>query len=585
MYGGKKYDFKALFRLLRFASDYRKQMLIGLGLSVLLAVLDSARPYLTKIAVDDYILQARASGFLLLMLIMTGLLLVQALFQYAFAYLANWLGQRVIRDLRVKLFAHMLYFRLKYFDDTPVGLLVTRSVNDIETIAVIFSDGVLVVFGDLLRLVVIVGVMLYMNWRLSLVVFAIFPVLYWIMRWFQRAIKRAYESIRSAVARLNTFVQERLSAMHIVQLFNREQAEYEKFSAINAGHRDAQIRMVLYFSFFFPIINLLASIALGLIIWYGCARAVLGKAVSIGDMVAFISFVQLLFRPMRQIADRFNTMQNGLLSAARVWRIIDLDETLPNRGTHAVDKASGGVCFRDVHFSYVEGEPVLKGVTFEVRPGETLAIVGATGSGKSTIANLLLRFYDVQKGSISIDGVALKDWDLKNLRKHIAIVLQDIFLFSDSIYRNVVLELDVSLERVVEAAREIGIHDFIAGLPGGYGYDVRERGVTLSVGQRQLLSLLRAYVCNASILILDEATSSVDPNTEERVQRAIDRVAEGRTSIIIAHRLASVQNADKIMVMHAGKVVETGTPGELLHKKNGVYRKLFETQFESFKKT
>ena len=575
----KKYDFKALFRLLSFARGSRTQMYTGIGLSLVLSALQSARPYLTKIAVDDYVLQSKAKGFLLFILIMVGLLFAQAVFQYFFTYLANWIGQQIIRDMRVKLLEHIVYFRLKYFDQTPLGVLVTRSVNDIETIAMIFSDGILVIFGDVLNLIVVASVMLHMNWRLSLIVFALLPLLLWIVRWFQRAIKKSYQEVRTQVARLNTFAQERLSGMRIVQVFNREEAEYEKFKTINKCHRDAQIQTVLYFSFFFPIIDLLSAIALGCVIWYGGLQAVLNQTVSVGDMIAFITFIQLLFRPMRQIADKFNSMQSGLVSANRVWHIIDLDQAMPNRGTHTATQVAGAIHFRDVHFSYTEGEAVLKGISFDIKAGENAAIVGATGAGKSTIINLLSRFYHIQKGEISIDGVLLEEWDVKNLRAQIAFVPQDVFLFSDSIYNNIVLELDIPMEEVIEAAREIGVHDFIMNLPGGYDYNVRERGMTLSVGQRQLLSFLRAYVADKPILILDEATSSVDPHTEKLIQNATDKLTQGRTSILIAHRLTTVQNADKIIVMEAGKIQEIGTHDALLRKGEGVYHRLFKAQF------
>lgn len=576
----KKYDFKALFRLLRFGRDYRKQLRSGLLCSLILSVLESARPYLTKIAVDDYILEKNAHGFALFILLMIGLLLLQALFQYAFTYLASWLGQQVIRDLRVRLFERLIYFKSQYFDKTPIGVLVTRSVNDIETIAMIFSDGILVVFGDVLRLIVIACVMVHMNWRLSLIVFAVLPLLLWIVRWFQRAIKKSYQAVRNQVARLNTFVQERLSGMRIVQAFNREQAEFRKFKVINGAHLDAQIRTVLYFSLFFPLIDLLSAIALGLVLWYGGLQVALTHAVSVGDMIAFIAFIQLLFRPMRQIADKFNGMQSGLVSANRVWKIMDMDEGMPNRGTHKAEALSGAIRFEDVHFSYVEREAVLKGVSFEVKPGERVAIVGATGAGKSTIISLLSRLYDIQKGDIFIDGVAIKRWDLRNLREHIAFVLQDVFLFSDSIYNNIVMEAAIPLEQVIEAATAIGVHDFIESLPGGYDYNVRERGKTLSVGQRQLLSFLRAYLADKSLLILDEATASVDPHTEKLIRRATDKLSRGRTSIIIAHRLTTIQNADKIIVMEAGQIVEIGTHEALLKKKNGAYRTLFKAQFQ-----
>ena len=577
-----KYDFKSLFRIIKIAGNYKFHFCIALLSSFFLAIAASARPYLTKIAIDDYIIQREYSGFLTIILLIGMVVVSQVFIQYAFIYLANWLGQQVIKDLRVQLFNKIMSFRLKYYDRIPVGVLVTRSINDIETIAMIFSDGILVIFGDILKLVIICGVMLLMNWELSLIIFCIIPVVIFATRWFQQKIKSSFQDIRNQVAALNTFVHERLSGITLIQVFNREQAEYEKFKKINKRHRAAHIKTIFYFSFFFPIIDVLSSVGLGMLIWYG-GRNIINESVSIGDLIAFIAFIQILFRPMRQIADKFNQMQNGLVSAHRVLKIIDENETIEAIGDNGELLASniqGKIEFKNVRFSYVKGEEVLKGITFSINPGETVAIVGSTGAGKSTIINLINRFYEILDGEIYIDDQPLKKYQIQSLRKNIATVLQDVFLFSDSILNNISLHAPIEKDKIIEAAKQIGIHDFITSLPDGYQFDIKERGNMLSVGQRQLISFLRAYVSNPSILIFDEATSSVDPNTEELIQIATQKITKNRTSIVIAHRLSTIQKANKIIVMDNGEIVETGNHHSLLEKK-GIYFKLFQAQFSN----
>ena len=573
-----KYDFRSLFRIIKISGNYKFHLGIAISSSFFLALVMSARPYLTKIAIDDHIIKQEYSGFVTIILLIGIVVVLQVFVQYVFMYLANWLGQQVIKDLRVELFNKIISFRLKYYDRTPVGVLVTRSINDIETISMIFSDGILVIFGDILRLVIICGVMFWMNWELSLIIFCIIPVVILTTRWFQGKIKSSFQDIRNQVAALNTFVQERLSGMVLVQIFNRELAEYVKFKEINKKHRVAHVKTILYFSLFFPLIDLLYSVGLGMLIWYGGVNAINGQSVSIGELVAFITFIQILFRPMRQIADKFNQMQNGLVSAHRVLKIIDEKQTIEDSGELLDSKIKGKIEFRDVKFSYVDAEEVLKGVSFSINPGETIAIVGATGAGKSTIINLINRFYEISGGEIYIDDQLLKNYQIQSLRKNIATVLQDVFLFSGSILSNISLYTEIGKDKIIEASKEIGIHDFITSLPNGYHFDVKERGAMLSIGQRQLISFLRAYVSNPSILILDEATSSVDPNTEELIQTATQKITKNRTSIVIAHRLSTIKRSSKIIVMDNGIIAESGNHHSLLEKK-GIYFKLFQTQF------
>ena len=475
----------------------------------------------------------------------------------------------------------MLQFKMKYYDKSAVGRLVTRAVSDIETISSIFSQGLFMIISDLLKMIVVLGFMFYKSWQLTLLVITVLPFIIYATRVFQKKMKIAFEDVRTQVADLNTFVQERITGMKIVQLFNREKSEYNNFKNINDRHRKAWVKTVWYNSIFFPIAEMSTSITVGLIVWFGGLQAVNDNPnITLGEIIAFIELSQMLFRPLRQIADKFNTLQMGMVAANRVFGILDTDSTISDEGEKQLQSIKGDIEFKNVRFSYVEGEDVLRGVNFTAKAGETIAIVGATGAGKSTIINLLNRFYEIDSGTIAVDGIDIKDVTIKSLRSEIAVVLQNVFLFADTIMHNIKLDNpDIIEDDVITAAKQIGIHDFISSLPNGYHYNVKERGVMLSSGQRQLISFLRAYVSNPSILVLDEATSSVDTYSEQLIQEATDKITKGRTSIVIAHRLATIKKADKIMVMDSGEIVEMGTHDELLLKENGHYRKLYEVQF------
>lgn len=579
---GKAFDFKLFGRLIKYAKNYRFIFYFVVFIAIAISAVAILRPYLLKLTIDGPVKGKDPNLLLIFILLMFGSLLLEVLFQLAFIFYANWLGQNVIRDIRNDLFKRMLNFKMKYFDRSSVGRLTTRTVNDIETISSIFSEGLFVIISDLLKMVVVAGFMLFQSWQLSLIVFAIMPFIMYATRLFQRAMKVAFEEVRNQVANLNSFVQERITGMKIVQLFTREQEEYETFKAINEKHKKAWVKTVWYNSIFFPIAELASSIALGLVVWYGGLNALGGGVVTLGIITAFIDLTQILFRPLRQIADKFNTLQMGMVAANRVFAILDTEASIPDNGKIVLGRATGVISFEDVHFGYNPKEMVLKGISFQVQPGETMAIVGATGAGKTTIVNLLSRFYEIDKGVIKINDVSIKDYTLASLRKEIAVVLQDVMLFADSILNNITLNNpEITEKEVREAAEAIGVSEFIESLPGGYNYNVRERGSMLSSGQRQLISFLRAYVNKPSVLILDEATSSVDSYSEELIQTATDRITKNRTSIIIAHRLATIQKADKILVMDNGKVVEIGSHEELLKKEGGYYKKLYEVQFQS----
>jgi len=573
-------DFKLLSRVMSFVKPYKFIFLVSIFFSISLGLLSVARPIIIEYTVDNFIIGKNPQMLLKYTLIMIGLLFLESIFQFLFVYVANWIGQSVIKDIREKLYKKILSFRLKYFDRTPIGALVTRSVSDIETIAEIFSQGVLVVFSDLFKIVVILIWMFSNDVVLSLITLAVLPLLVWATKYFQRAMKSAFEDERTAISKLNTFVQEHISGMKIVQIFNREKTELENFKKVNETFKKATIKAIWYFSIFLPVIEIMSAISIGAMVWYGGVDILMGGRVTLGMMMAFILLINMLFRPIRHLADRINVIQRGVVASNRVFKILDTDEQVHSNGMKVLESVDGHVEFKEINFSYVEGEPVLKDINFEVEAGKTLALVGATGSGKSSIINLLLRFYNIDSGKIFLDGKDITEFDVKSLRQHIALVLQDVFLFSDSIYKNIVLDKDVPIDEVREAARDIGLQDFIEQLPGGYDYDVRERGVMLSAGQRQLIAFLRAYICKPSVLILDEATSSVDVQTEGLIQKAINKLTEGRTSIVIAHRLATIQNADKILVLDQGEIVEYGTHLSLMEKK-GHYSKLFELQFNS----
>lgn len=578
---GNAFDFRLFRRLLEYTKKYNLTFYFVAIAAILLSLLAVVRPYLLKVTIDESIVPQDNDGLVLYISLMGVALLLEVIFQFCFIYFANLLGQDVIRDLRTDLFEHMLGFKMKYFDKSAVGRLVTRAVSDIETISSIFSQGLFMIISDLLKMMAVLAFMFYQSWRLTLIVLIVLPFILYATRVFQQKMKLAFEDVRTQVANLNTFVQERLTGMKIVQLFSREDTEYNKFKDINDRHRKGWIKTVWYNSIFFPIAEMSTSITIGLILWYGGLRIIAGsEAITLGIIIAFIELSQMLFRPLRQIADKFNTLQMGMVAANRVFGIIDTQASIADNGKIEVKDLEGRITFEDVRFGYVENEEVLKGITFEALPGETIAIVGATGAGKSTIINLLNRSYEIQGGRILVDGTDIEEITLKSLRGQIAIVLQDVFLFADTIANNITLnDPNISKETVIMAAKEIGVDEFIATLPGGYDYNVKERGAMLSSGQRQLIAFLRAYVSNPSILVLDEATSSIDSYSEHLIQKATDKVTKGRTSIVIAHRLATVKKADKILVMDAGRVVEMGSHNELLKKENGYYRNLYEIQF------
>lgn len=579
----KAFDSNLFKRILKYTKPYKARFYGVIAFAILLSVFAALRPYLLKQTVDSYIQPKDQEGLLWYAVLMGIVLLFEVFSQFYFVYWANWLGQDIIKDIRTKLFNHMLTFRMKYFDNAPVGQLVTRSVSDIEQIARIFSQGLFMIISDLLKMIVVLGFMFYMNWRLTWIVILAMPILVYATRVFQQKMQLAFEEVRNQVANMNTFVQERVTGMKIVQLFNREDIEFEKFKEINQKHNKAWIKTILYNSIFFPIADIISSLSLGAVVIYGGFHILDGdKFTTFGDLFSYTMFIGMLFNPLRQIADKFNEMQMGMIAANRVFDILDSENDVQNNGTKIAGHFSGNIRFENVRFSYVKDQEVLKGINLDVKSGETIAIVGATGAGKSTIINLLNRFYEIDSGSIYIDNHNINNFQLESLRKQIAIVLQDVFLFADTIHNNITLNNPaISREEVIEAAKKIGVHKFIKTLPNGYDYDVKERGVMLSSGQRQLIAFLRAYVSNPSILILDEATSSIDTYSEELIQKATERITTGRTSIVIAHRLATIINADKIIVMDKGMIVEQGSHQELVAKTDGYYKNLYESQFSN----
>ncbi|MEJ2163790.1 MAG: ABC transporter ATP-binding protein, partial [Robiginitalea sp.] len=577
---GKAFDLYLFKRVLAFTRPYRSTFLGTALAAILLTLFAVLTPLVLKEIIDVAIAQRDEDLLLTLALVMLGVLVGQVVCQLSFTYYANWLGESVIKDMRIRLFRQMVGFRMKYFSTSSIGVLVTRSVADLQRIGEIFSQGFFMIVADLLKMLAASAIMVWLNWKLALLVFAILPVILYATRLFQRAMKVAFTEVRAQVSNLNSFVQERLTGMKIVQLFTREQLEGSKFREINEKHQDAWLKTVWYNSFFFPVAEIVTSIAIGLVVWYGGLQNIINVGSDIaGTLFAFILLIEMLFRPLRQIADKFNTLQMGMVAAGRVFKILDTDSRIEDLGTREVGHMNGAIEFSQVRFSYEPGEEVLHGVSFKVQPGEKIAIVGATGAGKSTIINLLNRFYDIDAGHILLDGLDIKEYRLSSLRGNIAVVLQDVFLFADTIANNISLvEPGILQEDIEVAARQIGVHEFISSLPGGYDYNVKERGSMLSSGQRQLIAFLRAYMRDPSILVLDEATSSVDTYSEQLIQLASEKVTEGRTSIIIAHRLATVKKADKILVMEKGHVVEMGTHKALLGKK-GYYSKLYEAQF------
>ncbi len=577
----KAFDTIVFKRILKYAQPYKFRFNSVILFAIFLSIFAALRPYLLKLTVDDYIKTHDQAGLLWYVTLMGIVLILEVLSNFFFVYWANWLGQDIVKDVRVKLFKHMLSFKMKYYDTAPVGQLITRSVSDMESIAKIFSQGLFMIASDLLKMLVILIFMLKENWKLTIIVFIAMPILVFVTRIFQRKMQVTFEEVRNQIANLNTFVQERVTGMKIVQLFNRETIEYEKFKEINAKHKNAWVKTILYNSIFFPIADIISSLTLGFIVLYGGFRILDGDTTTtFGDIFSYTMYIGMLFNPLRQIADKFNEMQMGMISANRVFEILDTKEHIQDIGTIEAPTFKGAIEFNEVKFSYIDNEEVIKGINLSVQPGQTIAIVGATGAGKTTIINLLNRFYEINSGTIYIDNQNIHDYTLDSLRKQIAVVLQDVFLFADTIINNITLNNpEISREQVVAAAKKIGVHEFINSLPGGYDYNVKERGVMLSSGQRQLIAFLRAYVSNPSILILDEATSSIDMYSEELIQKATETITKGRTSIIIAHRLATIINADKIVVMDNGLIVEQGTHQELLNVTSGYYKNLYDSQF------
>ncbi|WP_372792515.1 ABC transporter ATP-binding protein [Lutibacter sp.] len=576
---GKAFDAKIFKRLMSFASKYKVQFFVGTMSAILLSLVSVAKPILLQEIVNTYYKNKDQVGLLNYALLMCVFLLAEVAMQIIFIYKVNWLGQHIIKDIRVKLQQHMLQFKMAYFDKSSVGKLVTRLVSDTETIADFFGQGLFMIISDILKMVVVAVVMVWMNWKLSLIAFVVLPILIYATKLFQIAIKSAFQEVRLQVANLNGFVQERVTGMNIVQLFNREKIEYNNFVKINEDHKKAHVKAVWYYSIFFPIAEILSSITVGLLVWYGGLDIVNSGETNVGEIIAFIMMAQMLFRPLWQIADKFNTLQMGMVAGDRVFEVLDTDSQITEKGDIIATSFKGDIAFKNVRFSYIEGEEVLKGISFNVNAGETVAIVGATGAGKSTIINLVNRFYEIDKGEICIDNHNIDQYTLLSLRKQIAVVLQDVFLFSDSIFNNIILSNDsITLEEVKKAAKEIGIHKFIMSLPDNYHYNVKERGAMLSSGQRQLIAFLRAYVSKPSVLILDEATSSIDSYSEKLIQKATDKITRHQTSIIIAHRLTTVKKADRIIVMDKGEIVEQGSHLELIAK-NGYYKTLYNMQF------
>jgi ATP-binding cassette subfamily B protein len=575
-----KFDLYLLWRVLKLASPYKLIFTLAAVLAIILSPLAIARPFLVQQMVDDYVFTSDISGLTNIAILIVVLLVIETILRYVFIYSTSWLGESVIRDLRVRVFRHITSLRLSYFDKTPIGTSTTRTINDIQTINNIFSQGIIPITAEILSIVVVLAVMFYTSWKLTLICLMTLPFLLLASYIFKEKVKAAFQIVRRQVQRMNAFLQERITGMRIVQIFNAEEKEAQKFRTINREYTQANLDAILYYAVFFPVVDIIAAASLALMVWWGAQDAARGGGVTLGALVAFPIYLNMLFRPIRFMADKFNTIQMGLVAAERVFRVVDSDAQIENNGTIQPERLRGEVEFDRVRFAYVAREWVLKDLSFKIEPGETLAIVGSTGSGKTTITNILNRFYEIQEGHIRIDGVDISDYELSALRSRIAMVLQDVFLFSGSVMENITLrDPAITPERVIESAKLIGAHEFIMRLPNGYDYQVMERGATLSMGQRQLISFVRALVFEPDILILDEATSSVDPETESVIQYAIEKLIDRRTSIIIAHRLSTIRNADNIMVLEAGEIREFGPHEELLKNDDGRYRQLYEMQF------
>ena len=575
---GKVLDISLLFRVIAFAKPYKKQFIIATISAIILSFLGPLRPMLINHAIDNFIIISDPENLFKITLLLIALLFTEGFIQFFYIYLSTWIGQNVILDLRRKIFKHIMSLKMKFFDKTPIGTLVTRAVSDIETIADIFSQGLLVIIAELLKLIIVLIFMFYTDWRLSLVTLLTIPVLLVATAWFKRNIKASFQDVRDKVSSINSFVQEHIVGMNIVQIFNREQAEFKKFKKINLEHRDAHLRSIFYYAVFFPVVEVLSAVSIGLVVWYGGQGIISGKEITIGEIIAFIIYIQMMFRPIRQLADRFNILQMGIVGSERVFRVIDTDEKIENDGNMEVSDLAGDISFENVWFRYKKDQWILKDLSFSIKSGNFLALVGHTGAGKSSIIRILNRFYEIEKGNIKIDNISIKNLTLESLRNNIALVQQEVFLFSDSIFNNISLyEENISEELIIRSSKEIGIYDFIMSLPNGFNYVVGERGVTLSSGQRQLIAFLRVYVRNPKILILDEATASIDSSTEKLIQNALDKLSKNRTTIVIAHRLSTIVKADKILLLEEGKIKEQGTHKSLLEL-NGEYTKMYNHQ-------
>ena len=575
---GKVLDITLLFRVIAFAKPYKKQFIIATISAIILSFLGPIRPMLINYAIDNFIIISDPENLLKITVLLIGLLFCEGFIQFFYIYLSTWIGQNVILDLRKKIFRHIMSLKMKFFDKTPIGTLVTRAVSDIETIADIFSQGLLVIIAELLKLVIVLVFMFYTDWRLSIIALLTIPVLLVATAWFKRNIKASFQDVRDKVSSINSFVQEHIVGMNIVQIFNREEAEFDKFKKINADHRDAHLRSIFYYAVFFPVVEVLSAVSIGLVVWYGGEAILSGKDITIGEIIAFILFIHMMFRPIRQLADRFNVLQMGIVGSERVFKIIDTDEKIKDEGKTEVSDLSGEISFENVWFRYKEDQWILKDLSFNVNSGKFLALVGHTGAGKSSIIRILNRFYEIEKGKIKIDNISIDDLTLNSLRNNIALVQQEVFLFSDSISNNISLyEDNITKEQIVQASKDIDIYEFIMSLPNGFEYVVGERGVTLSSGQRQLIAFLRVYVRNPKILILDEATASIDSSTEALIQNALSKLSKNRTTIVIAHRLSTIVNANKILLLEDGKIKEEGTHRNLLEQK-GEYFKMYQNQ-------
>lgn len=576
----KLFDIFLFRRLLKYVSPYLWIFILSLITVIGLAIFGALRPKVLQMAMDNNIEQQFQPGFINYIFLMFFLLFLEVVCNLLFIYSASWLGQSVVKDIRIKLFNQILGFKMKYFDNSSVGVLITRTITDMERIADIFGEGLFMIFSDILKMFFVGSVMFYMNWKLGFIVLFSLPIILIATKIFQKYMKKAFEEVRNEVSNLNSFVQERITGMKIVQIFAREKIEFKNFMLINDRHKKGWIKTVWYNSVFFPIAELLSSITLGVVIWLGGLNTVLDQTATIGDLAAFIMMVPMMFRPLNQIANKFNTLQMGMVAADRIFKVLDTKSNISDNGKIVLKEFTGQIEFKDVYFSYVSKEPVLNGVSFTVKPGQMVALVGPTGAGKSTIINLINRFYDIDKGKILLDDKNIKSLTLNSLRKTIGVVLQDVFLFTDSILNNITLRnSEITEHHVIKGAKEIGIHEFIKKLPGGYKFNVKERGLMLSVGQRQLISFLRAYIMNPKILILDEATASIDSSSEELIQKATKKITKNRTSIVIAHRLATIKKADLILVMDNGKIIERGTHDSLIQIKGGFYNNLYKSQF------